>query len=123
MVEGHPTIDQKRKVQDAQKSHSHTSQTSWSHGGYARESAKVEIFDHDVRDGKFSRPGRGNLFGRHGEIGPLGRPIMEPTQWITGLYNSGIMNLLDIPHLGVVRMWDYASKVLGQGTWRYPMDG
>jgi hypothetical protein len=25
---------------------------------------------------------------------------MEPVQWITGLYNSGIMNLLDIPHFG-----------------------
>jgi hypothetical protein len=35
-----------------------------------------------------------------GEIGPLGKPIMEPAQWITGLYNSRIMNLLDIPHFG-----------------------
>jgi len=34
------------------------------------------------------------------EIGPLGKPIMEPAQWITRLYNSGIMNLLDIPHFG-----------------------
>jgi hypothetical protein len=25
---------------------------------------------------------------------------MEPMQWITGLYNYGIMNLLDIPHFG-----------------------
>jgi hypothetical protein len=35
-----------------------------------------------------------------GEIGPLGRPVLEPAQWIKGLYNSGIMNLLDIPHFG-----------------------
>jgi hypothetical protein len=35
-----------------------------------------------------------------GEIGPLGRPVLEPVQWITGLYNSDIMNLLDIPHFG-----------------------
>jgi hypothetical protein len=25
---------------------------------------------------------------------------MEPAQWITAMYNSGIMNLLDIPHFG-----------------------
>jgi hypothetical protein len=35
-----------------------------------------------------------------GEIGPLGKLIMELAQWIAGLYNSGIMNLLDIPHFG-----------------------
>jgi hypothetical protein len=34
------------------------------------------------------------------EIGPLGRPILDVAQWIKGLYNSGIMNLLDIPHFG-----------------------
>jgi hypothetical protein len=33
-----------------------------------------------------------------GDIGPLGRPILEPTHWIKGLYNSDIMNLLDIQH-------------------------
>jgi hypothetical protein len=33
-------------------------------------------------------------------IGPLGKLIMEPTQWITGLYNYGIINLLDIPQFG-----------------------
>jgi hypothetical protein len=32
------------------------------------------------------------------EIGPLETPILEPAQWITRIYNSGIMNLLDIPH-------------------------
>jgi hypothetical protein len=35
-----------------------------------------------------------------GEIGPLGKPILEPGQWITRLYNSHIMNLLDIPYFG-----------------------
>jgi hypothetical protein len=35
-----------------------------------------------------------------GEIGPPGRPILELTQWITRIYNLGIMNLLDIPHFG-----------------------
>jgi hypothetical protein len=26
--------------------------------------------------------------------------ILEPKQWITGLYNTRIMNLLEIPHFG-----------------------
>jgi hypothetical protein len=29
-----------------------------------------------------------------------GVPILEPKQWIAGLYNTGIMNLLEIPHFG-----------------------
>jgi hypothetical protein len=32
--------------------------------------------------------------------GPSGVPLLEPVQWILGLYNTGIMNLLDIPHFG-----------------------
>ena len=32
------------------------------------------------------------------EIGPLDKPIMDPTQWIKRIYDSEIMNLLDIPH-------------------------
>ena len=35
-----------------------------------------------------------------GEIRPLGRPMLDPAQWITGLYNSSIMNLLNILHFG-----------------------
>jgi hypothetical protein len=59
-----------------------------------------------------------------GEIGPLGRPILEPAQWITGLYNSGIMNLLDIPHFRHGKNVGLCVKqVIGQGTWRYPVDG
>jgi hypothetical protein len=27
-------------------------------------------------------------------------PLLEPAQWILGLYNTDIMNLLDIPHFG-----------------------
>jgi hypothetical protein len=30
----------------------------------------------------------------------LGFPILEPKQWITSLYNTRIMNLLEIPHFG-----------------------
>jgi hypothetical protein len=33
-----------------------------------------------------------------GEIGPLGKPIMVLVQWITRLYNFGIMDHLDISH-------------------------
>jgi hypothetical protein len=32
--------------------------------------------------------------------GSSGMPLIEPTQWILGLYNTGIMNLLDAPHFG-----------------------
>jgi hypothetical protein len=32
--------------------------------------------------------------------GPSGAPLLEPAQWILGLYNTDIMNLLDIPHFG-----------------------
>jgi hypothetical protein len=33
-------------------------------------------------------------------VGPSGDPILELKQWIAGLYNTGIMNLLEIPHFG-----------------------
>jgi hypothetical protein len=32
--------------------------------------------------------------------GPSGAPMLEPMQWILGLYNTNIMNLLYIPHFG-----------------------
>jgi hypothetical protein len=62
---------------------------------------KLRYFDHDVRDAtKFPYLLKESYLSNKGEIGPLGKPIMEPAQWITGQYNSGIMNLLDIPHFG-----------------------
>jgi hypothetical protein len=33
-------------------------------------------------------------------VGLSGDPILEPKQWIAWLYNTGIMNLLEIPHFG-----------------------
>jgi hypothetical protein len=33
--------------------------------------------------------------------GPLGAPLLEPAHWILGLYNTWIMNLLNIPHFGL----------------------
>jgi hypothetical protein len=44
------------------------------------------------------------------EIGPLGKPIMDPTQWIPGLYNFRIMNLFDILHFG--RCKNYIKQLL-----------
>ena len=32
-----------------------------------------------------------------------GVPILEPKQWIIGLYNTCIMNMLEIPHFGRVK--------------------
>jgi hypothetical protein len=61
---------------------------------------KLRYSSHDVRDmDNFPDLMKENYFADMGEIGPLGRPILDPTQWITWLYNLGIMNLLDIPHL------------------------
>jgi hypothetical protein len=33
-------------------------------------------------------------------VNATGVPILEPKQWITCLYNTCIMNVLDIPHFG-----------------------
>jgi hypothetical protein len=33
-------------------------------------------------------------------IGPLGDPILQPKPWAAGLENTGILNLLEIPHFG-----------------------
>jgi hypothetical protein len=60
---------------------------------------KLRYFDHDVRYAtKFLGLEEETYLEDMGEIGCLGRPIMEPAQWITSLYNYGIVNLLDIPH-------------------------
>jgi hypothetical protein len=58
----------------------------------------MKYFDHDVIDrDKFSKfvP---QFYMDRKETSPLGVPILEPKQWITRLYNKGIMNLLEIPH-------------------------
>jgi hypothetical protein len=62
---------------------------------------KLKYSYHDVHDAKkFLDLENQTYLEDTWEIGPIGRPIMEPAQWIIGLYNSGIMNLLDIPHFG-----------------------
>jgi hypothetical protein len=58
--------------------------------------------DHDVSDAiKFPDLAAQSYLESRGE-GPSGVPLLEPAQWILGLYNTCIMNLLDIPHFGVV---------------------
>jgi hypothetical protein len=60
----------------------------------------IKYFDHDVVDvTKFSDLASQNYLESRGE-GPSGMTLLEPTQWILGLYNTGIMNLLDVPHFG-----------------------
>jgi hypothetical protein len=60
----------------------------------------MKYSDHDVADAiKFPYLAQQNYMECKGE-GPSGAPLLEPAQWILGLYNTGIMNLLDIPHFG-----------------------
>jgi hypothetical protein len=62
-----------------------------------RKVLKLIYADHDVHDvTMFPKLVEENYLINTGEIGPLGKPIPGPEQWITRLYNSGIMNLLDV---------------------------
>jgi hypothetical protein len=55
---------------------------------------------HDVSDTiNFPYLATQSYMERRGE-GPSCMPLLEPAQWILELYNTDIMNLLDIPHLG-----------------------
>jgi len=58
----------------------------------------LKYSDHDVADTvKFPDLAPLNFLERGGGS-PLGAPLLEHAQWILGLYNTDIMNLLDIPH-------------------------
>jgi hypothetical protein len=60
----------------------------------------IKYFDHGIGDAvKFLDLAPQNYLESRGE-GPSGAPLLEPTQWILGLYNTRIMNLLDISHFG-----------------------
>jgi hypothetical protein len=64
------------------------------------EVTTIKFYDHYVEDvTKFPDLTPQNYLESRGE-GSLGMPLLEPTQWILGLYNTGIMNLLDVPHFG-----------------------
>jgi hypothetical protein len=62
---------------------------------------KLRCADYDVCDmTKFPYLAKEKYLINKEESGPLGRLVIEPTQWIIGLYNLGIMNLFDILHFG-----------------------
>jgi hypothetical protein len=61
---------------------------------------------------KFLELAKENYLINTREIGPLGRLVIEPTQWITRLYNSRIMNLLYIPHFGSGKNFGMCIKQL-----------
>jgi hypothetical protein len=57
-------------------------------------------YDHDVyKTINFLDLATHSYLESRGE-GPSGVPLLDPAQWILGLYNNDIMNLLDIPHFG-----------------------
>jgi hypothetical protein len=59
---------------------------------------KMKYDDHGVADmGKFPEFTQQVYMEIKGE-GPLEDLILGPKQWIAGLYNTGIMNVLEIPH-------------------------
>jgi len=62
---------------------------------------KLKYAYHDITDiTKFPDFTQEVYLEEKGEVRPLGKPIMDPTQWFIGIYNSGMMNLLDIQHFG-----------------------
>jgi hypothetical protein len=49
---------------------------------------KLKYADHDVTNTtKFPNLLQESYFENRGEVGPLGKPILELVQWIIGLYN------------------------------------
>jgi hypothetical protein len=61
---------------------------------------KLRYSDHDVADeGKFPEFAQQVYLDSIG-IGPFGDPILQPKPWAAGLENTGILNLLEIPHFG-----------------------
>jgi hypothetical protein len=63
----------------------------------------LKYSNHDVSDViKFLDLGAQSYLESRGE-GPSCAPLLEPAQWIMGLYNTCIMKLLDIPLFGRVK--------------------
>jgi hypothetical protein len=61
---------------------------------------KLRYSDHDVADmAKFPEFARQVYLDNVG-TGPFGDLILQLKQWTTGLANTEILNLLDIPHFG-----------------------
>jgi hypothetical protein len=102
VAKGKPTVSQKRKTQNvAEITLPYLLDAVVSMEDMLGKVPKLRYLDHDVCDTKkFPYLVEEAYLANTWEIGPLGKPIMEPTQWITWLYNFGIMNLLKIPHFG-----------------------
>jgi hypothetical protein len=61
---------------------------------------RLRYSDHDVADtGKFLEFAQQVYMDNIG-TGPFGDPMMQPKQWEAGLENTGILNLVEIPHFG-----------------------
>jgi hypothetical protein len=74
---------------------------------------KLKYVDHDVTDTtKFPDFVHESYLENRGDVGPLGKTILETVQWVIGLYNLGIMNFLDIPHFGRSKNMGFCVKQL-----------
>jgi hypothetical protein len=61
---------------------------------------KLKYSDHDVADtGKFPEFAQQVYMDNIGTR-PFGDPILQPKPWAVGLANTGILNLVEIPHFG-----------------------
>jgi hypothetical protein len=61
---------------------------------------RLRYTDHDVSDTNKFPEFVQQVYMESLGTGPLGDPILQPKQWVTGLENTGILNLLEIPHFG-----------------------
>jgi hypothetical protein len=102
IVEGHPTVRKKIKTHEAAEiTLPHIPDAVVDVEDMLGKVLKLRYSNHEVRDmEKFPELAEEDYLVDTWEIGPLGRPIMEPAQWIPWLYNSNIMNLLNLPHFG-----------------------
>jgi hypothetical protein len=61
---------------------------------------KLRYLDHDVVDEGKSPEFVLQFYLDSIGIGAFGYPILQPNPWATSLANTGILNLVDIPHFG-----------------------
>jgi hypothetical protein len=62
--------------------------------------AKMRYAYHDITDKDKYPEFAPQVYMERKGTSPLGVPILDPKQWIAGMYNTCIMNLLEIPHFG-----------------------
>jgi hypothetical protein len=61
---------------------------------------KLKYADHDITDRDNFHEFAPHVYMERKGTTPSGVPILEPKQWIVGLDNTCIMNLLEILHFG-----------------------